>query len=104
MSSTSVGAGTISIIIPCYHQGAMLREALASVDQVRNENLLEVIVVDDGPSEVESTTIVSQAQEARYSVVPQPNCGFAAALDTWTRRVNGDSMMLLDRDNRTRAA
>jgi hypothetical protein len=28
----------------------MLREALASVEQVRNANVLEVIIVDDGPS------------------------------------------------------
>ena len=31
----SIGAGKVSIVIPCYNQGAMLREALASVEQVR---------------------------------------------------------------------
>jgi hypothetical protein len=33
----------------------MLREALASVEQVRNANLLEVIVVDDGSSKADTT-------------------------------------------------
>src|SRR5438874_12330206 len=103
MSSTSVGAGTISIVIPCYNQGAMLREALASVDQVRNENLLEVIVVD-GSSEVETNTILSQAQEAGYSVVPQPNCGLGAALNAGIRRAKGEFILPLASDNRLREA
>ena len=59
----------------------MLREALASVEQVRNENLLEVIVVDDGSSEGETTAILSQVQGAGYSVMPQPNRGLGAALN-----------------------
>jgi len=82
----------------------MLREALASVDQVRNENLLEVIVVDDGSSEIETTTIVSQAQEAGYSVVPQPNCGLGAALNAGIRRAKGEFILPLASDNRLRDA
>ena len=82
----------------------MLREALASVDQVRNENLLEVIVVDDGSSEVETTTIVSQAQEGGYSVVPQPNCGLGAALNAGIRRAKGEFILPLASDNRLRDA
>ena len=48
MTTAPIGEGKISIVIPCYNQGAMLREALANVEQVRNANLLEVIVDDDG--------------------------------------------------------
>ncbi len=44
--TTPIAEGKVSIVIPCYNQGAMLREALASVEEVRNENLLEVIIVD----------------------------------------------------------
>ena len=43
--TTSVGKGKVSIVIPCFNQGAMLREALASVEQVRDANLLEVVFV-----------------------------------------------------------
>ena len=82
----------------------MLREALASVEQVRNENLLEVIVVDDGSSEVETTTILSQAQEAGYSGVPQTNCGVGAALNAGIRRAKGEFILPLGSDNRLRDA
>src|SRR5438552_19211308 len=78
MSSMSVGAGNVSIVIPCCNQGVLLREALASIEQVRNEKLLEVIVVDDGSSAVETRTFLSQVEEAGYCVVPQPNSGLDA--------------------------
>ncbi|HEY4256910.1 MAG TPA: glycosyltransferase [Candidatus Udaeobacter sp.] len=104
MSSTSVGAGNVSIVIPCYNQGALLREALASVEQVRNENLLEVIVVDNGSSEVETTTILRQVQEAGYCVVPQPNCGLGAARNAGIRRAKGEFVLPLGSDNRLRDA
>jgi GT2 family glycosyltransferase len=64
MTYTSVGAGNVSIVIPCYNQGATLREALASVEQVRNENVIDVIIVDDGSSEAETIRILKEVAEA----------------------------------------
>jgi glycosyltransferase involved in cell wall biosynthesis len=104
MSSMSVGAGNVSIVISCYNQGALLREALASVEQVRNESLLEVIVVDNGSSELETTTILSQVQEAGYCVVPQPNRGLGAARNAGIRRAKGEFILPLGSDNRLRDA
>jgi glycosyltransferase involved in cell wall biosynthesis len=102
MSCTSVGAGNVSIVIPCHNQGATLREALASVEQVRNENLLEVIVVDDGSSEVETTTILSQVEEAGCCVIRQSNRGLGAALNAGIRRAKGEFILPLGSDNRLR--
>jgi glycosyltransferase involved in cell wall biosynthesis len=104
MSSTSIGAGNVSIVIPCYNQGVVLREALASVEQARNENLLEVIVVDDGSPKVETTTILRQVQEAGYCVVPQPNRGLGAARNAGIRRAKGEFILPLSSDNRLRDA
>ena len=67
--TTSVGKDKVSIVIPCYNHGAMLREALASVEQVRNETLLEVIIVDDGSSDAETIRILDEATKAGYCVV-----------------------------------
>jgi glycosyltransferase involved in cell wall biosynthesis len=100
--TTSVGNGKVSIVIPCYNHGAMLREALASIEQVRNANLLEVIVVDDGSSEVVTGKVLSEAQEAGYSVVSQPNCGPSAARNTGIRLAKGEFILPLDSDNRLR--
>jgi glycosyltransferase involved in cell wall biosynthesis len=100
--TTSVGDGKVSIVIPCYNQGAMLREALASVEEVRNENLLEVIIVDDGSSEAETTRVLDEATKAGYSVVSQPNRGPGAARNTGIRLAEGEFILPLDSDNRLR--
>jgi glycosyltransferase involved in cell wall biosynthesis len=100
--TTSIGEGKVSIVIPCYNHGVMLREALASVEQVRNANLLEVIIVDDGSSEVEVRTILNEAEEAGYSVVSQPNRGVAAARNTGIQLAKGEFILPLDSDNRLR--
>jgi glycosyltransferase involved in cell wall biosynthesis len=100
--TTSVGNGKVSIVIPCYNQGAMLRETLASVEQVRNANLLEVIIVDDGSSEAETTRILDEATKAWYSVVSQPNHGPGAARNTGIRLAKGEFILPLDSDNRLR--
>jgi glycosyltransferase involved in cell wall biosynthesis len=98
-----IAEGKISIVIPCFNLGVMLREALASIEQVRNANLLEVIVVDDGSSEVETKNILSEVVEAGYSVVPQPNRGPGAARNTGIRLAKGEFILPLDSDNRLRA-
>ena len=102
MNTAPVAEGKVSIVIPCYNHGAKVREALASVEQVRNENLLEVIVVDDGSSEAETTRILNEVEEAGYRVVSQPNRGPGAARNTGIRLAKGEFILPLDSDNRLR--
>jgi hypothetical protein len=59
--------GNVSIVILCYNQGAMLCEALASVEQVRDANVLEVIIVDDGSSKADTTRILGEVAEPGHS-------------------------------------
>src|SRR2546429_7087487 len=100
MTETPIGQGRVSIIIPCYNHGAMLREALASVEEVRNANVLEVIIVDDGSSESETTRILNEVAEAGHCVVPQPHRGPGAARNTGIRLAKGEFILPLDSDNR----
>src|SRR5437763_3032754 len=102
MTDTTIGEGKVSIVIPCFNHGAMLREALASIEQVRNTNLLEVIIVDDGSSEAETTMILSELEDAGYCVVSQPNRGLGAARNTGIRLAKGEFILPLDSDNRLR--
>ncbi len=80
----------------------MLREALASLEEVRNENLLEVIIVDDGSSDAETIRILKEVAEAGYKVVSQPNGGLGAARNAGIRRAKGEFILPLDSDNRLR--
>jgi len=80
----------------------MLREALASVEQARNANVLEVIIVDDGSSDAETTRILKEAAKAGHCVVPQPNRRVAAARNAGIRLAKGEFILPLDSDNRLR--
>lgn len=102
--TTPMGEGKVSIVIPCYNHGVMLREALASVEQVRNANLLEVIIVDDGSSEAETTRILEEVGQAGHSVVAQSNRGLSAARNVGIRLAKGEFILPLDSDNRVRDA
>ena len=102
MTGTPIGQGRVSIVIPCYNDGAMLREALASVEEVRNANVLEVIIVDDGSSEAETTRILNEVAEAGYRVLPQSNRGVSAARNAGIRLAKGEFILPLDSDNRLR--
>jgi len=102
MMTAPVAEGKVSIVIPCFNHGAMLREALASLEEVRNENLLEVIIVDDGSSDAETIRILKEVAEAGYNVVSQPNGGLGAARNAGIRRAKGEFILPLDSDNRLR--
>jgi glycosyltransferase involved in cell wall biosynthesis len=80
----------------------MLREALSSVEEVRNENLLEVIIVDDGSCDPETVRILKEVAEAGYNVVSQPNRRVSAARNTGIRLARGEFILPLDSDNRLR--
>jgi glycosyltransferase involved in cell wall biosynthesis len=102
MTGTSTGKGKVSIIVPCYNDGTVLREALASVEQVRNANLLDVIVVDDGSVEIETKNILSEVEQTGYCVLRQPNRGLGAARNAGIRLAKGEFILPLDSDNRLR--
>lgn len=78
----------------------MLREAFASVDEVRNESVIEVIVVDDGSSEAKTKRILKEAAEGGCCVVAQSNRG--PARNAGIRLAKGEFILPLDSDNRLR--
>jgi glycosyltransferase involved in cell wall biosynthesis len=79
-----------------------LREALASVEQVRNENVIDVVIVDDGSSEAETTRILDELAKTGHCVVSQPHRGFGAARNAGIRLAKGEFILPLDSDDRLR--
>src|SRR5439155_12446355 len=104
MTHSPIGEGKVSIVIPCHNQGTKLREAVASIEQVRNANLLEVIVVDDGSSDVETRKILHGLEQDGHYVLTEPNRGLGAARNAGIRRAIGEFILPLGSDNRLRDA
>jgi glycosyltransferase involved in cell wall biosynthesis len=99
-----VNKGKISIVIPCYNHGKMLCEALESVEKVRNSNLLEVIIVNDGSTDAETCKLFQELTDSKYKIIHQPNRGLGAARNAGIQIAQGEFILPLDSDNRIREA
>ena len=104
MTHTPIGKGKVSIVISCHNQGTKLREAVASIEQVHNANLLEMIVVDDGSSDVKTRKILDELEQEGHYVLTEPNRGLGAARNAGIRRAKGEFILPLGSDNRLRDA
>jgi len=69
---------------------------------VRNGNLLEAIVVDDGSTEVETKKILDELEYDGHCVLRQPNRGPGAARNTGIRFAKSEFILPLDSDNHLR--
>jgi glycosyltransferase involved in cell wall biosynthesis len=94
--------GKVSIVIPCFNHGEMLRETLESVEQVRNSNLSEVIIVDDGSTDPATCAYFEKLSHSAYKVIHQPNRGLGPARNTGVKAAQGEYILPLDSDNRIR--
>src|SRR6185369_14083809 len=97
-------AGKVSIVIPCYNQGVLLQETLASVERSRNARLLEVIIVNDGSTDAQTLEIFAGLDRSLYTVLHQLNAGLGAARNAGIRLAKGEFILPLDSDNLIRPA
>jgi len=102
MSKSWTLDGMVSIVIPCFNHGEMLRETLESVEQVRNSNLSEVIIVDDGSTDPATCAYFEKLSHSAYKVIHQPNRGLGPARNTGVKAAQGEYILPLDSDNRIR--
>ena len=66
----------VAVIIPCHDDGALLREALASVEE---EEPVEIVVVDDGSTDPGTRIVLDELAAAGTMVIRQENRGAAEA-------------------------
>ena len=95
---------SISIVIPCYNYGVMLRETLASIERVRNETICEVIIVNDGSTDAETCKLLQDLAGSNYKIIHQPNKGLGAARNAGIAKAVGEIILPLDSDNCIREA
>ncbi len=86
----------VAVVIPCFNDGMVLREALASL---RDQEPCEVIVVDDGSTEAVSRRVLEEVQAGGVQVIHQENAGPAAARMTGLSATTARFIMPLDADD-----
>jgi poly-beta-1,6-N-acetyl-D-glucosamine synthase len=93
----------VSILIPCYNEDKVVREALLSVKRLTYPNY-EIIVIDDGSNDVTLDEISSlhshnPGENARIRIVHQENAGKAEALNRGIMEAQGEFILSLDADS-----
>jgi glycosyltransferase involved in cell wall biosynthesis len=85
----------ISVIIPFFNPGSLLRQAVQSV-LANGYHPVEIILVDDGSTE--SVQLLAEHQSA-LRLIRQPNRGPAAARNRGWREAHGELVAFLDADD-----
>lgn len=87
----------VSVVIPAYNKGHLLRLTLASFDQqTYDPRRYELIVVDDGSEDATEEIVNSCRMTCRLRYVKQPNAGRSAARNVGVRQANGDVILFSD--------
>ncbi len=89
----------VSIIIPCFNDGAFLRDAIASADAVLKLVSGEVIVINDGSTDSETLRVLSLLPSPYIKVISTANQGLAAARNVGVSLSSAKYVIPLDADN-----
>lgn len=102
MVGQSNGAGPlVSVIVPVYNTpGEWLRPCLESIRGQNYQNL-EVIMVDDGSTEGDTTAVCEEyaRRDSRFSHVRRANGGLSAARNTGLEHARGEWITMVDADD-----
>lgn len=88
----------VSVVIPCYNDWGYIQEAIDSVF-CQTYSDLEVIVVDDGSSDIPKE-ILESVEKRVTKVIKTPNRGPAAARNLAIQSAKGEYILPLDADDK----
>jgi len=94
----------ISIIITCYNLGEYLEEAIDSIKRFSNKELYEIILVNDGSTDINTNIILKNivTNDQTLSYINQSNLGLAKARNNGIKQAKGEYIIPLDADNKLR--
>jgi len=93
---------TVSVVIPAYNTQSSILACLASIEQssfnIKHQDRLQVIVVDDGSKDDTSKLVKSSNFSLNLKLIRQENRGQAQALNTGISIAEGDIIISCDSD------
>jgi len=99
--ATDNGPIDVSVVTPCYEQGTLLLEAIASAERHAPPRC-ELIIVNDGSRQPLTLEILDLLKHCGYFVIDQENAGLSAARNKAIGLARGRYILPLDDDNRIR--
>jgi glycosyltransferase involved in cell wall biosynthesis len=90
----------VSVIVPCYNQGAFLEECLQSVE-CQSYHDWECIIIDDGSTDDSGAIIENFIKDRiRFKLIKQSNAGVSTARNNAIKASNGVFILPLDADDK----
>jgi glycosyltransferase involved in cell wall biosynthesis len=90
-------APRVAVVIPCFNDGATLRDAL---DSVAGQESCELVVVDDGSTDPETLALFRRLEADGVRVLHQENQGLSAARTAGLHATSAPYVLPLDADDR----
>ena len=88
---------TVSVVIPGYNAAVTIERALDSVYAQTYDNIIEIIVVDDGSTDV--TADLVRDRHPAVTLIQQENGGVSVARNTGVAASSGELIAFLDADD-----
>ncbi len=99
MNQDLPSARRVCIVTPCYNDGHLLPEAIASIRACKPD-LYEHIIVNDGSTDPPTLRYLDQLRSEGARVIDQPNSGPSAARNAAIRATQCELILPVDADNR----
>ncbi|MFQ5556730.1 MAG: glycosyltransferase [Acidimicrobiales bacterium] len=93
------GSPRLSVVIPAFDAGSTIGAAMTSVLEQAPADRVEVVVVDDGSTDV-TADVVRSLPDDRVRLLSQTRQGRGAARNAGAGAARGDHLMFLDADDR----
>lgn len=90
--------GRTAVVIPCFNDGATLLDAVRSAQA--QDRLDELVVVDDGSTDVRTLEVFEALEREGVAVIHRPNGGLGAARMSGVSATDADYVFCLDADDR----
>lgn len=89
----------VSIVMPCYNDGAYIHEAIESVLHQTYENL-EIIIIDDGSDDPVTKSILEQIDDLRIKIFHSHRLRPAGARNYGIKEATGKYILPVDSDDK----
>ena len=88
----------ISVIIPVYNAGPLIKRCLDSVLAQKGDYTYEVLLIDDGSTD-DSVDIIKSYNNTKFKIFQQKNAGPATARNKGIKEAQGKYITFLDADD-----
>jgi GT2 family glycosyltransferase len=93
------GSPRLAVVIPCFNEGELLREAVESAERSIPEPA-ELVLVNDGSVHAPTLAVLDDLRQRGYTVLDPGHGGSAAARNHGFAASSADYLLPLDADNR----